>query len=59
VNAWLQKAANDLLSAPILLEHGPPVMEIAPFHCQQGLDKALKVFLVWKAIPFEEAHSLS
>lgn len=46
VKAWLQKAANDLLSARILLEHDPPVMETACFHCQQGVEKALKAFLL-------------
>jgi HEPN domain-containing protein len=59
VKAWLQKAANDLLSARILLEHDPPVMETACFHCQQSVEKALKAFLVWKTIPFEKVHSLS
>ena len=34
-------------------------METACFHCQQGVEKALKAFLVWKAIPFEKVHSLS
>jgi HEPN domain-containing protein len=59
VKAWLQKAANDSPSARILLEHDPPVMETGCFHCQQGVEKALKAFLVWKAIPFEKVHSLS
>src|SRR5215470_16761949 len=58
VQAWLQKAANDLLSARILLGHDPPVLETACFHCQQTVEKVLKAFLVWKAIRFEKVHSL-
>ena len=59
VRAWLQKAERDLLSARILLEHDPPVLETTCFHCQQAVEKALKAYLVWKAVPFEKVHSLS
>jgi HEPN domain-containing protein len=58
VEEWLQKAEKDLLSARILLGHDPPVLETACFHCQQAVEKVLKAFLVWKAIPFEKVHSL-
>jgi len=57
--AWLQKAEQDLLSARILLEHDPPVLETACFHCQQAVEKALKAYLVWKAVRFEKVHSLT
>ena len=59
VREWLTKAEKDLLSARILLEHEPPVPETACFHCQQTVEKALKAFLVWKAVPFEKVHSLA
>ena len=59
VREWLQKAEQDLLSAQILLEHDPPVLETACFHCQQAVEKALKAFLVWKAVNFEKVHSLT
>ena len=59
VQAWLQKAANDLLSARILLGHDPPVLETACFHCQQTVEKVLKAFLVWKAVRFDKVHSLT
>jgi len=59
VREWLTKAEKDLLSARILLEHEPPVLETACFHCQQTVEKALKAFLVWKAVPFEKVHSLT
>ncbi|MFC1713403.1 HEPN domain-containing protein, partial [Candidatus Poribacteria bacterium] len=58
VGEWLQRAKNDLLSAQILLQHDPPVLETACFHCQQTVEKALKAFLVWKQIPFEKVHSV-
>jgi len=59
VREWLQKARNDLLSARILMEHEPPVLDTAAFHCQQTVEKALKAFLVWKVITFEKVHSLT
>lgn len=59
VKEWLQKAEQDLFAARILLEHVPPVLEPACFHCQQAVEKALKAFLVWKSISFEEVHSLT
>lgn len=59
VKEWLHKARNDLLSARILMEHDPPVLDTALFHCQQAVEKVLKAFLVWKAVPFERVHSLT
>ena len=59
VREWLQKAEKDLLSARILLEHEPPVLETSCFHCQQVVEKVLKAFLVWKGIPFEKVHNLT
>jgi HEPN domain-containing protein len=59
VQEWLRKAQNDLFSARILLEHDPPVLDTASFHCQQAVEKALKAFLVWKGVPFEKVHSLT
>jgi len=59
VKEWLQKAEQDLFAARVLLEHVPPVIEPACFHCQQVVEKALKAFLVWKNVSFEEVHSLT
>ena len=56
---WLQKGRNDLLSAQILIEHDPPILDTASFHCQQTVEKVLKAFLVWRAVPFEYVHSLT
>jgi len=59
VKEWLQKAEQDLVAARVLLKNDPPVLEPACFHCQQAVEKALKAFLVWKGIPFEEVHNLT
>ena len=50
VREWLQNAKDDLFSAQILIEHAPPVLDTACFHCQQAVEKLLKAFLVWKAV---------
>ena len=59
VREWLYKARSDLLSARILMEHDPSVLDTAAFHCQQTAEKVLKAFLVWKGVRFEKAHSLT
>ena len=59
VSEWLQKAERDLLSAQILLEHDPPVLETTCFHCQQAVEKTLKAYLVWREVSFERVHSLT
>ena len=56
---WLYKGSNDLISARVLLEHEPPLLETACFHCQQAVEKTLKAFLVWKGVRFEKVHSLT
>ena len=59
VQAWLQKAANDLLSARILLGHDPPVLETACFHCSRLWRKCSKRFWFGKRVRFERVHSLT
>jgi len=59
VKEWLQKAEQDLVAARVLLKNDPPVLEPACFRCQQAVEKALKAFLVWKGISFEEVHNLT
>ena len=56
---WLTKASRDLMAAEILIDHEPPVLDAACFHCQQAVEKSLKAFLVWQAVPFEKIHSLT
>ncbi|MGH7254640.1 MAG: HEPN domain-containing protein [Nitrospirales bacterium] len=56
--AWLQKAANDLRGADVDLAACPPLVEDALFHCQQAVEKALKVFLTAHYRPFRKTHDL-
>lgn len=35
---WMQKAANDLLAARILIDANPLILDIACFHCQQATE---------------------
>ena len=58
IREWLQKARNDLLSARILLEHVPPIIDVSCFHSQQSVEKALKGFLVYRGVRFERTHNL-
>ena len=53
--AWLAKADQDLGAARMLLDGYP---DVALFHCQQAVEKALKAFLVWHDVPFRKSHDL-
>jgi HEPN domain-containing protein len=59
VAEWLIKAKRDLMAAKILIDHEPPVLDAACFHCQQAAEKALKAFLVWQSVQFDKVHSLA
>lgn len=58
VRAWLSKAAGDLRAAELLIAARPPLLSEAAFHCQQTVEKALKGFLAFRAIPFRKTHNL-
>ena len=58
IKEWFQVTEDDLISAQILLNHDPPVINTACFHCQQAIEKALKAFLVWKGQSFEKIHDI-
>lgn len=45
--AWLEKATLDLRSAEADLAARPAIIGDALFHCQQGVEKALKGLLAW------------
>lgn len=59
VKAWLEKAVEDPVSAKILIEHKPAILNTACFHCQQAAEKSLKSFLVFKEIEFEKLHNMN
>lgn len=55
---WLEIAAGDLLAARILLEQDQ-CLEIAGFHCQQGIEKALKAYLIAQTGMLVDGHNLT
>ncbi len=55
---WLEIAAGDLLAARLLLEQGQ-CLEAAAFHCQQGMEKALKAYLIDQAGVLVDGHNLT
>jgi len=57
VRRRLEKAERDR-AAEIALDHDPPLLDIAAFHCQQAMEKLLKAYPVHRARPFERAHDL-
>lgn len=59
VAEWLIKARRDLMAAEILIDHEPPVLDAACFHCQQAAEKTLKAFLVWQSAQFDKVHNLA
>jgi HEPN domain-containing protein len=54
---WFEKAQRDLKSATILKEHNCG-NDMAAFHCQQAIEKALKSYLLFKTKELQEGHSL-
>ena len=48
INAWLQKADSDIISAQRLIKIEPMILDNACFHCQQAIEKSLKAFLHYK-----------
>ena len=54
--AWLNRARRDLGGAAILISGES--FAAALFHCQQAVEKALKVFLTFYQIPFRKTHDL-
>ena len=55
---WLVKARRDWMSAEVLIAHPEPLCDTAAFPCQQAVEKALKVFLVYHNKPFAKGHDL-
>ncbi len=55
---WLYKAGNDLLNAENNLNSAKIPTDTVCFHCQQGVEKYLKGFLVAKQIEFPNVHNL-
>lgn len=58
INAWLQKAEHDIISAQRLLEIEPMILDSACFHCQQAIEKSLKAFLCYKGEDIVKTHDI-
>lgn len=58
VRIWLVKADRDLKAATALAEKDTGLFDVAIFHCQQAVEKALKGFLVFSGEPFSKTHDL-
>ncbi|MEM8484972.1 MAG: HEPN domain-containing protein [Bacteroidota bacterium] len=58
VQAWLNKADKDLLTAKREFSFEDPVIESVCFHSQQATEKYIKAYLVYKDIPFPKSHDI-
>jgi HEPN domain-containing protein len=59
VTEWLRYAHNDLVVAKHCIEGmNPKQTEIASYHCQQCVEKALKAFLIYKDVDPPKIHDL-
>jgi len=60
ISEWFKKAAEDLLAANHMFYNMQPrLLEIACYHCQQAVEKALKGFLIVKGIEPPKTHNLN
>ena len=55
---WLIKAEHDIISAQVLLNHQPMVLDVACFHCQQAVEKYLKAFLISRGKSIQKTHDV-
>ncbi len=55
---WLEIAAGDLLAARLLIEQ-EQCAEAAAFHCQQGMEKAFKAYLIDRTGALVDGHNLT
>ena len=55
---WYDKARHDLDGARILLKEGA-LYDLAAFHCQQSIEKALKGYLLFKVGRHFDGHNLT
>ncbi len=55
---WLEIAARDLLAAKVLIEQDL-CFGIAGFHCQQGMEKAFKAYIIAQTGMLVDGHNLT
>jgi len=57
VASWARRSCQDLKAAKVLInEEG--MQETTLFHLQQAIEKALKAYLIWRAVNFPHTHDL-
>jgi HEPN domain-containing protein len=56
---WIKKARHDIITAQTILEYQPLILDVVCFHCQQAIEKYLKVFLVANRVAVEKTHNLN
>jgi HEPN domain-containing protein len=59
IEAWLQKAENDLMTAQRLLDIAPMILDTACFRCQQAIEKSLKAFLIYNNKEIVKTHDIA
>jgi len=59
VSQWLIKSQRDLGAVRVLLTNEEAYLDIAAYHCQQAVEKAMKGYLVYQDIGFQKTHNLS
>jgi HEPN domain-containing protein len=59
VQAWLDRADQDLHAAELLNQAPASFKEVILFHCQQTAEKALKAYLQWSDVRFPKTHDLT
>lgn len=55
---WLEIAAVDLLAARLLYEQDQ-CLEVIGFHCQQGMEKAFKAYIIDRTGMLVDGHNLT
>ncbi len=55
---WIEKADHDILACETIIEHQPIILDVACFHCQQAVEKYLKLFLLYNKQEIIKTHNL-
>lgn len=59
VQQWLIKSQHDLEAARLLFSSQSSLLDVAAYHCQQSVEKALKGYLTCQDVVFPKTHNLS
>lgn len=59
IEKWLIKADNDLKTAEFGMTAEQPITDTICFHCQQAVEKHLKLFIFFKGMIPEKSHNIA